>query len=211
MTACVVQLALAQITAPGLASLRLNSPGSLPNGLSGLPCLRGDFPATVGGPEAVADSRRGFAWRLHWFAFRIQWGHGCSLQSPAPHIISQRRSHSDMGGGPCCCPTFFCRPASAPNISTQPLIRRASSDRQLWDPWVKIYHTLSTKRDGLGSHFSPSHFTSFLRHHVLFLAFVKLNAALHGRIIVREPCLSHEVFRGALVSTGLIDATAGVC
>lgn len=49
-------------------------PGLVAEWMSGLPCLRGDFPATVGGPGAVADSRRGFAWRLHWFAFRIQWG-----------------------------------------------------------------------------------------------------------------------------------------
>lgn len=39
---------------------------------------------------------------------------GCSLQSPAPHIISQRHGKE---GGSCWCPTFFCSPASAPNTT----------------------------------------------------------------------------------------------
>lgn len=129
MTACVVRLARAEMTAPGLAQLRLDrldNPGSLPNGCRVFPASRGDFPATTGGLGAVADSRLEFAWRLHWLAFRKQWSMGCSLQSPAPHIISQRRGKE---GGRVGARLFSAVRHPPP---TQPLIRRASSDRQLW-------------------------------------------------------------------------------
>lgn len=117
MTACVVRLDRPEMTARGLAQLRLDrldNPGWLPNGCRVCPASRGDFPATTGGLEAVADSRPEFAWRLHWLAFRETVEHGLqfAVTCTAYHLSTTRK-----GGGSCWCPTFFCRPASAPNTT----------------------------------------------------------------------------------------------
>ena len=57
--------------------------------MSGLPCLRRDSPATISGPGAVADSRPEFAWRLHWFAFRNQWGMATVCSHLHAHHLSK--------------------------------------------------------------------------------------------------------------------------
>lgn len=82
------------------------------------PALRGDFPATTSGLEAAADSRRWFAWRLHWFAFRKTVEHGCRSAVTCTHIISSRaRKGGEEEGkeGGRVGARLFCPPASAPN------------------------------------------------------------------------------------------------
>ena len=84
--------------------------------------------------------------RLHCFTFRKQWSMRCSLQSPArTSSLKDKTRHGERG--PCWCPTFFCRPASAPNLTPDsPCVFGSAT---LGPLGRKTYHPLSTRRISL--------------------------------------------------------------
>lgn len=99
--------------------------------------------------------------------FEKQWSTAAGLQSPArtsSHQGHGRGERRKERRGAVLVPDFSALRHPPP---AQPLIRRASSDRQPWDPWEKTYHPLSATRDAGNQHAVipiPSHPSCFINN-----------------------------------------------
>lgn len=128
MTACLVRLASAQMTAPRHAQLRLNSPGSSPNGCRVCPAsaVLSQPPSTAEEPGLIRVlSSHGVCIGL-LFRNSGEWAAVCS------HLHA------------CWCPTPALR--HPPPTPDSPCVYRSTSLELLG---AKLDHPLSTRRDSL--------------------------------------------------------------